>query len=384
MTELECLLTLNAIPGLGNIRTRRLIERFGSAGKVLALNSRDIIREGIVPTLVAEGINHFSKNVSLKKEYELVKKHDVKIISYQDKEYPENLREIPDAPVILYVKGRLIKEDNLAVAVVGSRRASLYGLAVAAKIAMGLAEVGITVISGMARGIDSAAHKGALKAKGRTIAVFGCGLTHIYPPENKKLFEEIVISGCVVSEFSMETKPLAVYFPRRNRIISGLSLGVVVAEASRRSGALITSRFALEQGREVFAVPGKIDNPNTHGVHNLIKEGAVLINGADDILEELQPHLERYLKSMKSDSQRSKSASTILEEKDKASAPAADLPVPETNLYRYIVEDPLHIDEIAQQSGLSVSEAAAILLRLELKGFIRQSPGKFFVRVKHP
>jgi DNA processing protein len=224
----------------------------------------------------------------------------------------------------------------------------------------------------MARGIDTASHRGALRVKGQTLAVLGSGLANIYPSENKKLFEEIAHNGVVMSEFPMTTAPLSYNFPRRNRIISGLSLGVVIVEAGKNSGALITSRFALEQGREVFAVPGKVDNPNTKGVHHLIQEGAKLIGDVDDILVELEAHLKDFRKE----------GSDIAHEEDESGKDflMKNLSEEERNLYGHIHDDAVHIDDIAVNSGFSLPQTMTILLRLELKHLIKQLPGKRFVR----
>ena len=372
MTEQECLLILTGVAGLGNIRIRKLIECFGSAKRVLSISSSELAAEGVIPASVVHHIVRFEKDKYLKEEEDQIKRHGVVIVSFQDEDYPENLCHIPDSPVILYVKGTLKKENNLAIAIVGSRRASIYGVSIAEKFAMGLSELGITIVSGMARGIDSAAHRGALRAKGSTVAVLGNGLSTIYPPENKKLFEEIVESGAVVSEFPMATPPLAHNFPRRNRIVSGLALGVVIAEASHKSGALITSRFALEQGREVFAVPGKVDSINAQGVNNLIKQGAKLISGIEDILEELTPQLKYRLELAKEDNMAKSSVGRDFI--------ASRLTDEEANIYNRIREEAIYIDDVAYQSGLTAAQAMNVLLKLELKHLVRQLPGKLFVR----
>jgi len=210
-------------------------------------------------------------------------------LHFQDKDYPTNLRYVYQPPATIYLEGNIIAQDQIAIAIVGSRRATDYGLRNAERLGFELAAKGITIISGLARGVDSAAHRGALRAKGRTIAVLGSGLNKIYPPENKKLAQEVAQNGALISEFTPDTPPHRLNFPRRNRIISGLSLGVVVVEAAKRSGALITANFALEQGREVFALPGKVDSFTSGGVHDLIKEGAKLIESTEDIIEELEP-----------------------------------------------------------------------------------------------
>ncbi len=370
MTEQEYLLILNAVSGLGSIRIRRLLEYFGSAESVLSAGLEKIEQSAIAPPSVARNIASFKKESFLKEELNLVKKNKASFVTLFDQEYPKNLKEIPDAPIVLYVKGTLCKENDLAVALVGSRRASFYGLSTAEKLAMQLAELGLTVVSGMARGIDTAAHRGALKAKGLTLAVLGCGLTHAYPLENKKLFEEIAQKGGVVSEFSMQTPPIAHNFPRRNRIISGLSLGVVVVEASQKSGALITSDFALEQGREVFAVPGKVDNPSAKGVNNLIKQGAKLISTVDDIIEELKLPLKNYLKDS-----RKQEAKTV----NQVQPPS--LSENENSVYVHIDKEAVHVDDITDRCGFSLSQTMAILLNLELKKMIKQLPGKYFSRL---
>lgn len=283
---------------------------------------------------------------------------NIKETPLSDVFYPKNLKNIYDPPDPLYVKGRIVPGDDIAVAIVGSRKASLYGLKTCEKLAYELAGMGVTIVSGLARGIDSAAHRGALKAGGRTIAVFGCGLDYIYPSENKKLAEEIEQNGALVSEFPAGAMPLPYNFPKRNRIISGLSLGVVVVEASKDSGALITADFALEQGREVFAVPGKIDASTSTGTHRLIKEGAKLVEGADDILEEL---------NLKSTVQSSP-------------MPNAGIDEYEQKIYSILSDEPKYIDEITKEANLVSSEVCDILLRLQLKKLIKELPGKRYFK----
>jgi DNA processing protein len=285
----------------------------------------------------------------------------VKTLSLKDKEYPQNLRYIYDPPQTIYVKGSLLLEDNLAIAIVGSRQASYYGLKNAESLAFELAAKGITIVSGLARGIDSAAHQGALKAKGRTIAVLGSGLNKIYPPENKKLAEEIAQNGAVLSEFPLDTPPLKENFPRRNRIISGLSLGVVVVEAAQKSGALITASCALEQGREVFALPGKIDSFTSQGTNDLIKQGAKLIQSSQDIVDELEPL--RLLSGMPKETQK-----------------IPDLPEEESKVYQLLSSEPMHIDELLEKSALSQGKLLTALMKLEYKKLIKELPGKRFVK----
>ena len=369
MTELDALMVLNAVPGLGSARIKKLLDQYGSAQRIFSLSESALMADRIIPANVIQNIFHFPKDNFLKNEYNLITPKDIKIITLKDENYPVNLREIAGAPVILYVQGRIPQDNKLSVAIVGSRQASLYGITVAEQFAARLAELGLTIVSGMARGIDTAAHRAALRAKGSTMAVMGCGLAHIYPPENKDLYRNIVEHGAVISEFPMETPPAGNNFPARNRIISGLSLGVVVVEAALKSGALITADFALEQGREVFAIPGKVDNPNSRGVHNLIKQGAKLATCVEDILEEIEPQLSPCLKEQKK-----------FEDIQEAPEIPAHLSDNEKLVYQYIKNQPVHIDALAEMCHVGISILASVLFQLEIKKLVRQLPGKMFVR----
>lgn len=401
MTELEALLILNAVPGIGNVTIRKILDHYGSAAKVLSLSDTELISDQIIPEKIIHSISSFPKDDFLKNELQLMAQKQVHVITFRDNEYPPPLNEIPDAPVLLYVHGRIPENIFLSMAIVGSRRASLYGLSVAEQFAGRLAELGFTIVSGMARGIDTAAHQGALKAHGATVAVLGCGLAHVYPPENEGLMEKIAASGAVVSEFPVQTLPFAHNFPRRNRIISGLSLGVLIAEAAEKSGALITADCALEQGKEVFAVPGKIDSPTSRGVHHLIKQGAKLIVCVEDILEELKPHLLSHLKrndvpaaeeEQKADDKllmlRLRSASTLspstplgMVSKQSASNHEVEgLTEQERFIYEQMGDRPVHIDELTHRCGLTTPLTTAVLMQMELKRLIRQLPGKWFTR----
>ncbi len=369
MTETDALLVLNAIPGIGSARILKLSAHYGSAEKVLSLREGDFIADQIVSPQMASDIVRFPKDSFLEKEYAFLHKEGVEVITYPQESYPANLKEIPGAPFVIYVKGRVPENIPLSVAIVGSRRASVYGISVAEQFAARLAEAGVNIVSGMARGIDTAAHRGTLRVKGVTVAVLGCGLSHIYPPENRKLFNQIVETGAVISEFPMETLPLAFNFPRRNRLISGLSKGVIVVEAAERSGALITADCALEQGREVYAVPGPVDSPTSQGVHNLIKQGAKLVTCVEDILEDLHPQLSADLEQ----------CPDIRSSLKEDTAPQGLTPE-EQCVYNYIQDQPVPIDRLLDQCGSSVPSVSAVLLRLELKHLVRQLPGKFFVR----
>ncbi|MBI5123880.1 MAG: DNA-protecting protein DprA [Candidatus Omnitrophica bacterium] len=298
----------------------------------------------------------------------------IRTILIKDAGYPGILKNIHNPPERLYVNGSLKKEDENALAIVGSRRASRYGLEMAEKIACDLAARGVTVVSGMARGIDSAAHRGAIKAKGRTIAVMGSGHNYIYPSENKGLYDEIVKHGAAITEFENNMAPLARNFPIRNRIISGLSLGVVVVEAARNSGALITADYALEQGREVFAVPGKISSITSRGTNELIKNGAKLVQEADDILEELNlREIEPVTDEEKAriDDKISRKASSYIYN---------SLNSEERSVYKVLYDEPLYIDDVAKESRLGLDKISKALLSLEIKKLIKELPGKQFIR----
>jgi len=362
MNDTERLLILNMVEDLGSVRTRKLLEHFGSLSKVFRAKEKELLKVEEIGPKIAPKIIQSIKEIDIKKELDLVKRHNVKVISFLDRDYPKNLKNIYDPPMVLYVKGKILPQDNLNVAIVGSRLASFYGIKTAERLGFELASRGITITSGLARGIDSSAHKGALKAKGRTLAILGSGILNIYPEEHAILADEISKRGAVISEFPMRTIPDRGNFPKRNRIISGLSLGVVVVEAGERSGALITSDIAMEQGREVFSVPGKIDSVTSKGTHKLIKQGAKLAETADDILEELKLEIK-----------------TSLEENEDRLHPKLDKR--ETLVYNLLSSEPRYIDELSEESGIAITEVSRILLNLEIKRFVRQLPGKNFVKL---
>jgi len=292
-----------------------------------------------------------------------------RVLTLGDGDYPEALRWIPEPPPVLYIRGTLRHEDSLAVAVVGSRRPSPYGQLAAQRLSAELAQYGLTVVSGLARGIDSLAHRGALQAGGRTIAVLGSGINVVYPPEHRRLYDAISAQGAVVSEFPCDTKPDRWNFPRRNRIISGLALGTLVVEASDHSGSLHTARHALEQGREVFAVPGRIDVPSSRGTNDLIKRGAKLVAGMDDILEEL-PAAVRLAVGQRGPTSEVTGAPPCL----------PDLTTAEAQVLALVAPEETHIEAVIHASQLPAQVVASILVSLELRGLVRQFPGKFFVR----
>ena len=284
-------------------------------------------------------------------------------IALGDERYPELLRAIYDPPAVLYCDGSVEPGDRQAVAIVGSRQATPYGLRITETLAGELSALGFTILSGFARGIDAAAHRAALAAGGRTIAVLGCGLDVDYPPGHASLHAEIAGSGAVLTEFAPGTPPRATNFPRRNRIISGLALGVVVVEAADDSGSLITARLALEQGREVFAVPGPIDVPTSRGPHGLLKQGAKLVETVDDIVEELLPQLDRPLQTLKT-------------EPIAALPEHVELSPSERTVLEVMSREPLHLDDLTERSRLTTPAVAAILLGLELKALVKQLPGQ--------
>ena len=366
MDDRERLIVLNLMPEIGTIRLNRLLEAFGSLTAVFAASARQVQQiQGIRSELAEKIRKACATGAGLAQELAEAKRAGCRIVTKLDQEYPEPLRTIPDPPIVLYMKGQWEPRDQVAVALVGSRICSEYGRQMTQRLATDLAGYGITVVSGLARGIDAAAHLAALKAGGRTIAVLGGGLASIYPPEHAELAERIVRQGAVMSEYPMRMEPLAWNFPRRNRLVSGLSLGVVVVEAAHKSGALITADCALEQGREVFAVPGPATARNSEGVHGLLRQGARLATGVDDILEELGLTPEQPSVATPKPAARN-------------AAPAASETMDE--LLAAITNEPCELDALAQRSGLPAGACAAQLLRLELEGRVRQLPGKRFMR----
>lgn len=300
----------------------------------------------------------------------------IKRIAWGDAEYPAQLRSVPDAPPFLYLRGEIAMEDALAVAIVGSRRATPYGLEMAERLAGELAARGVTVVSGLARGIDGAAHRGALGAGGRTIAVLGSGVDVVYPPENRHLAEKIAERGAVVSQFELGTRPLAFHFPTRNRVIAALALGVVVVEAAERSGSLITAGLAAELGREVMAVPGRVTSPESRGTHGLIQDGATLVQGWEDVIAQLPTRWQACVRSSGA------GPTSVMRDgaRDEAGLAPATMDGAERVL-DVLGEDAATMDEVIQLAGLAPGQASALLLRLELAGRVRQLEGQRFVRV---
>ncbi|MGA7876357.1 MAG: DNA-processing protein DprA [Desulfoferrobacter sp.] len=357
-------MTLKLIPGLGNRSVLRLINHFGSPSAVLRASAKAI---AVVPGLRDKAKQAVQKKETIRppeSEFRRLQKEQIRLLCLNDADYPSNLKEIPDPPAVLFTKGTIEARDLVSVSVVGSRAASPVGMAFTERLCMDLSQYGVTIVSGLAVGIDSAAHRGALRGKGRTLAVLGCGIDIEYPRINTALREQITGSGALFSEFPLETLPAPGNFPMRNRIISGLSLGVVVVEAAHRSGSLITARLALEQGREVFAVPGLARHYRSIGPHRLLKQGAKLVESAEDVLEEIRPLI-------RSSGKLSATPKSTLKVK---------LSVDETNLLKALDRHPRHIDEICRGLQLPIAGVMVILLNLELKGCVQQLPGKYFIR----
>jgi DNA processing protein len=370
-------LALNMVPGVGPVTYRHLVDRFHDPERVFAASTQELASMGGIGEKTIRAIKEFPVEKQAAEELQKVYELGGSICTFRDPGYPKSLLQIYDPPPLLYVRGQLDPGDPLMVAMVGSRRGSFYGRTITRRISQELATAGVTIVSGMARGIDTAAHLGALEAGKRTVAVFGCGIDVIYPPENKKLFYDIIAHGAVISEFPLSTPPDGKNFPRRNRIISGVSLGVVIVEAAADSGSLITASHALEQGREVFAVPGNVGMATSKGTHRLIKQGAKLVEEAQDILTEILPQYGVSFSAgvAKKDGLLTKEALT----KGSPSAPAV-LSEAEEDIFHLLSQTPLHIDEISRLSRMEIRRVSTILLELELKGVISQLSGKLFVR----
>ena len=374
--DVEKWLKLIRADEVGPVTFGKLLKRFGSVDAVLGAPASGLMKVEGIGSKTAERIAASRDKFDPCTELELAGKIGVWVIHMEDPRYPPGLRQIYDPPPVLYVKGTLDRADNLAIGIVGCRRCSLYGQEQSSRLAHLLAASGFTIVSGMARGIDTAAHTGALAAEGRTIAVQGCGLSRIFPPENAKLFELISASGACISELPLRAEPLAENFPPRNRIIAGLSLGTIVVEATVRSGAMITAQAALESNREVMAVPGKIDSPLSQGPHRLIKDGAKLIESVEDIMEALG-YIGEQLKDQ--------TALTAKEAAEKVETPLFEttkfnLKGHEQTVYDALGKDPLHIDQLIADTNLPAGAVNASVVSLRLKGLIKQLPGNLFAK----
>lgn len=353
-------LALRLVRGVGNVTYRELLERFGTPQTVLSASVSALTEAG-VHAAVAQAVMAFDQWQDVDLELGKLTRAGIRLVTREDAEYPVNLTHLHDPPPFLYVRGAFVPADRFAIAIVGSRSASAYGRAIAQDLARGLIQKGVTIVSGLARGIDAEAHRATLAGKGRTIAILGSGVDVIYPSEHRSLAEEIARNGAVVSEFPLGSKPDAAHFPYRNRVISGLTLGTVVVEAAEKSGSLITARCAVEQNREVFAVPGNVTASRSRGPHRLIKEGAKLVEGVDDILSEIAP--------------------TLVSAHAPVPSSGVDLEPHEEQLVGLFDGDPLHVDALIARSGLSAARVLEALLGLELKGVVTQLPGTHFALI---
>lgn len=343
---------------IGPVKAKRLLSMFKTPERIFNAKKDELFKIDGIGSKHFKNIKEFSAWGLIEKQLKLMEQNEIKTINFQDPLYPELLREIVDAPIVLYLKGNPWPQDRYAIAIVGSRKPTDYGIVVTEKISDELVSMGFTIVSGLARGIDSLAHRVALRSGGRTIAVLGSGLDKPYPPENRILMEKIAQNGYVLSEFPLGTPPDKENFPRRNRLISGLSLGVLVIEATSDSGSIITAKYSIEQNREVFAVPGNITSSNSDGTNQLIKNGAILTTNAKDIVTELAPVLKGFIKI-----------------KDKAKI---EITSEEREVCTFLSGEPKQIDIISRESGLPASKVLGILLALELKGAVKQITGKRF------
>lgn len=359
--DLKYWVAFSRIPGIGRVRHQLLERHFGSLEAAWRASGSELRAAGLDGRVVGAILQH-RESISPDAEMERLERYGVQALTWHDTDYPRLLREIYDLPPVLYVRGQLTPADEVAVAVVGTRRPTPYGRQVAEEMAAGLARSGVTVVSGLARGIDAVAHRAALEAGGRTLAVLACGLDMVYPPEHAGLARQVMEQGALVSDYPLGTQPRGDYFPRRNRIMSGLSLGVLVVEADITSGALITARLAVEQNRDVFAVPGSIYAPQSRGTHALIQEGAKLVQRVEDVLEELNLGLVPQQAPL---------------------PPPADGDDTDDALLRHISREPVHIDEVCQRSGLPIATVSSALAILELKGLVKQVGPMTYVRA-HP
>lgn len=365
MLSVRDLLRLACVPRIGPQKIRALVAHFHNPAEALKASPRELIRvPGIEKKLASNIVHNKGSEKFADEQLRRLNKIGARIVTIWDSEYPDLLKKIYDPPAFLYVLGKFISHDKNSIAIVGTRHPSPYGQLVAEMITRELAQFGLTVVSGLARGIDTLVHSTTLKASGRTIAVLGSGLDVPYPPENRKLLEVIAEQGAVTSEFPMGAKPDATNFPRRNRIISGLSLGTVIVESGEDGGAMITASTALDQDREVFAVPGNINEKRGAGPNKLIREGrAKLVQKVEDILEELGPQLRHLLK------------------REHAAEASVELTLFEKRILDVLCFEPIHIDALAEQAETSTADALVNLLSLEFKGLVRQLPGKMFLKL---
>ncbi|MEO0131623.1 MAG: DNA-processing protein DprA [candidate division WOR-3 bacterium] len=352
----ELFIDLYEIPRMTEAKVKNLLAAFKNPENIFNASKHELLEIKGIDEELARAIKHYQRSKETEEKHKRLQLLGGKIISYLDDSYPKNLRHIAHSPPVLFVLGTITEKDSRSLAIVGTRRPTAYGRMVAEKFAYELANLGITIVSGLARGIDTHAHLGALKAQGRTIAVLGCGIDIYYPPENKKYYEEISNNGAVISEFNLGTPPLAMNFPKRNRIISGLALGVLAVEAPQNSGVLNTVNWALDQGKEVFAIPGAIDKSTSGGTNQLIKDGAKPVTNIEDICEELK---------------------IAYTNETKKEVPLSDL---EKQILNAISDEPRYPDEIAELTKTTMQVLLPQLLSLEIKGLIKQLPGNKYLK----
>lgn len=364
--ELRDTMTLALTTGVGPLLRRALLERFGSAGAVLNAAPSDLQTVTGIGSKISRQIAAAREEVDVDAEIALCREHGLSVLTETNGDYPRLLTEIHDPPGLLFCRGRLRPLDSVAIAIVGTRHASRYGLQQAERLAGSLARAGFTIVSGLARGVDAAAHRGALAAGGRTVGLLGSGVLNIYPPEHVELADEVSANGALLSESAPRMQPLSGAFPQRNRLISGMTLGVIVVEAAERSGALITARHAMEQGREVFAVPGRVDNRLARGCHRLIRDGARLVESADDVLEELGPLYEAA----------ERDDGTVVRH-------PAELKLNEIeqSVLQAIEADATSIDEVITTSGLPAQRVLSTISVLEMRRLVRRLSGNQVSRV---
>jgi len=358
MKELSSALALQMVPDLGAVTAKHLIDHFGSPSTVFQAGAGELLAVEGLGKKRAEAISAFKEWDRTEAVIHAAEQKDTHLLYYGHEQYPELLAQIVDPPTVFYYKGCFQPTDKYAVAIVGSRSLSSYGRNVAQYLAEGLAGYGLTIVSGMARGIDSVAHRGTIAKGGRTIAVLGSGVDVVYPAESRGLYQKIQENGVVISEFPLGEEPRREHFPQRNRVISGLSLGVIVVEASKGSGTLITARSALDQGRDVFAVPGNIYSKNSYGTNELLKTGAKLVSSPKDVLQELGHVLRGFIRSEKKE--------------------VVEMSGDERQLCDMLSFEPIHVDDITRKAGLPSSHVLGLLLNLELKSIVRQAEGKKF------
>ncbi|MBN1634753.1 MAG: DNA-processing protein DprA [Ignavibacteria bacterium] len=369
---LELIYFLTKIENIGNIRILNILKKFNTLKELKSADKRILTKiEGISESTANSIISMLNKSDDFKKSYDLLydtlEKKNIKTVTIFDDEYPANLKNIYDPPVLLYYKGKLNKTDEFSISVIGTRYPTEYGRNVCLNLVKELSELKIPIISGMAKGIDSVSHLAALSNDNLTYAILGSGVDVVYPAENRKLYQEICERGVVISEYEPGAKPDKVNFPRRNRIISGISLGTIIIETGIRGGSMITAELAIDQNKEIFAVPGPVFSKRSEGANFLIKQGmAKLITGSEDVINELEYKLNSYIKK----------------DVKKTAVKDIELNLFERKLFEEIKDEPVHIDSLSENTELNISDCLVNLLSLEFKGLIRQLPGKKFIRLK--